>query len=291
VAVNHLRHGRYCEKHDAESNSRALCAAVKDYIEPSLEAYRRVSLGGADGAIVYRTGNYRLVRKAFYSALNHGWAYCVDGAPGTRKTFLLRSLITELERAEICKNGQGRRAHYVRCRRGIRPLNLTQRIAMACGLPSRGQIDQLIRKVQFHFVTRRVLLVFDEAQHLDDDCIETVRELLDMPPFIGVLFAGSHDLKRIFDRLDLEQWRSRLQNRIELKNGVSRDEAQQILTSELGEQISNKELESLLRGFRVKDVRRGHPLNCACDECTYISARSLFFFIDQAKHGQQEGAE
>jgi DNA transposition AAA+ family ATPase len=52
-----------------------------------------------------------------------------------------------------------------------------------------------------------VLLVFDEAQHLSIECLETLRELLDQPPHCGLLFAGTHELEEIFTRqaLELEQ--------------------------------------------------------------------------------------
>jgi DNA transposition AAA+ family ATPase len=50
-------------------------------------------------------------------------------------------------------------------------------------------------------------LVFDEAQHLSIECLETLRELLDQPPHCGLLFAGTHELEAIFTRqaLELEQ--------------------------------------------------------------------------------------
>ncbi len=47
-------------------------------------------------------------------------------------------------------------------------------------------------------------LVFDEAQHLSLECLETLRELLDQPPHCGLLFAGTHELEAIFTRQALE---------------------------------------------------------------------------------------
>jgi hypothetical protein len=44
---------------------------------------------------------------------------------------------------------------------------------------------------------RKVLLVFDEAQHLSIACLETIRELLDQPPHCGLLFAGTHELEHL----------------------------------------------------------------------------------------------
>jgi len=48
--------------------------------------------------------------------------------------------------------------------------------------------------VRFDFNDRKVLLVFDEAQHLSIDCLETIRELLDQPPHCGLLFAGARPM-------------------------------------------------------------------------------------------------
>jgi DNA transposition AAA+ family ATPase len=45
---------------------------------------------------------------------------------------------------------------------------------------------------------RRALLVFDEAQHLSIECLETLRKLLDQPPHCGLLFADTHELEEIF---------------------------------------------------------------------------------------------
>jgi hypothetical protein len=285
VALNHFRHGRYGLGNVSDSSELNVCAKLKDYCEPRLAAFTSGAvIGGRSGSgAVYRTGNYQLVRKAVFSAVNHGWTYCIDGAPGTRKTFLLRAAIAEIELADAAKNGHGRRVFFVRVRRKASPQGLLQSICLACGIPIRGTIDQLLRKIQFHFADRKMALVFDESQRMSEDCIEIVRDLLDLPPYIGMVFAGSHDIQRVFRSLDMEQWRSRVQKTVELTVGVTREEVAEIMRAELGEQPSKKELDGLIAGFRVKDVRRGHDLNCSCDGCTYISARELFFFIEQIK--------
>src|ERR1019366_9611530 len=68
---------------------------------------------------LYETENVRLLRRYFYEALDHGRAYYLYGAPGTQKTYVLQHLIAELNRSEIAKNGEGRRAYYVYVRQGI----------------------------------------------------------------------------------------------------------------------------------------------------------------------------
>ena len=54
--------------------------------------------------------------------------------------------------------------------------------------------------LRFDVSQRKVLLVFDEAQHLSIECLETIRELLDQPPHCGLLFAGTRKLEEIFTR-------------------------------------------------------------------------------------------
>jgi len=270
AAINLYRAGKY--KGD-EKGTLAIRAAIKEYIEGHRDQARR------DLGKLYRKRNYQMLRKAFYGALDHGWAYCVYGPPGTQKSYVAEALIEDLRQQDAAKNGSARRVAYVYCRAGIKPMNLLQRIGIAAGMPSQGRVDQLIRKLQFHFSSRRVLLVLDEAQHLDDDCVEVVRELLDRPPYFGLLFMGSHDLQKIFQRLEMEQWRSRLQKAIELP-GLDEEEATEIIAAELGTR-PKAAVEKMIASSRVRDLRRG-------PDYTYISARSLFFAIEQVK--RLEGA-
>jgi DNA transposition AAA+ family ATPase len=286
-AVTLFRMGRYGERAPGvESNSSALRAKLKEFIEPFFDAYESASR--ERNCTVYRTGNYQLVRKAFYKAVDHGRAYCVDGAPGTRKTFLLKTLIRELRQLDAAKNGHGRRAVYVRCRYGIQPKAMLQRIANALGVPSRGDIDQLVRKIQFHLMARRAVLVLDEAHLLGIECLEVLRELLDEPPYIGLVLAGSHEIQERFRQLQMEQWRSRVPKTIELRKGVERDEAIAMICGELGDRYPKTELKQIVESFRVQDFRRQHARTCRCDECSYISARSLFIWIDEVRMGLQQ---
>lgn len=283
VAIANFRTCRYNDNvPGVESNTAALRVRLKEFIEPKLEAYNAAGVAGS--CAIYRTGNYQLIRKAFFNALDRGWAYCLDGAPGTRKTFPLRSLVAEVVESEANKRGS-RKAIYVRCRIGIRPQALLQKACCALGLPARGTIDQLLRKIQFHLMGHRAVLVLDEAQLLGIDCLETVRELLDMPPYIGLIFAGSHDLQERFKALQMEQFRSRLQKTIELRAGVTESEALDMIVGELGEGYARSELRGVIRTFRVQDPRRGHARSCRCDECSYISARSLFNWTEQVRLG------
>jgi DNA transposition AAA+ family ATPase len=237
-------------------------------------------LGGGDVAEgrLYETENVRLLRKYFYAALDNGFAYYVDGGPGSQKTFVVQHLIAELNRKEISKNGSGRRAYYVYCRAEMTPRAFLKRIAEACAVSGAGDIDRIIRTLRFEFQKRRVVICLDEAQHLERSipCLETVRELLDRPPYFGLLFSGSHGLRDMFEKraLVLEQWTSRLRAGKSLP-GIQRDEAFDIIRGELGAQPKER-VEKLIRGAVTRDLRAGA-------EHTYISARRLFWSLREIK--------
>ena len=203
------------------SNDGSIRAAIRDFIAAHPIATPVISSGK-----LYETENVRLLRRYFYEALDHRRAYYLYGAPGTQKTYVLQHLIAELNRSEIAKNGEGRRAYYVYVRQGIRSLDLMKRVAESCGAIGLGTVDRILRNLRFDLSQRKVLLVFDEAQHLSIECLETLRELLDQPPHCGLLFAGTHELEAIFTRqaLELEQWRSRFHAGQALP-GISEEEA------------------------------------------------------------------
>ena len=109
-----------------------------------------------------------------------------------------------------------------------------KRVATACGTQSDTAIDRAIHNLRFDFRGARVVLYFDEAQHLSIDCFEVVRELLDEDPRFSLCFAGSHELDRIFARFagTLEQLERRISDKITLP-AITADEAAGILKSEL----------------------------------------------------------
>jgi hypothetical protein len=45
-----------------------------------------------------------------------------------------------------------------------------------CGALGLGTVDRILRNLRFDLSQRKVLLVFDEAQHLSIECLETIRE-------------------------------------------------------------------------------------------------------------------
>jgi len=266
----HFLNGHYSQ---VSSNDRNIRAAIRDFIATHPIAAPVISSGK-----LYETENVRLLRKYFHEALDHSRAYYVYGAPGTQKTYVLQHLIAELNRSEIAKNGEGRRAYYIYVRQGIRSLDLMKRVADSCGSIGLGTVDRILRNLRFDLSQRNVLLVFDEAQHLSIECLETIRELLDQPPHCGLLFAGTHELEEIFTRqaLELEQWRSRFHAGQSLP-GISEEEAAEIVHSELGLGLSQRKIQKLIAKSQITDLRNG-------GKHSYVSARRLFWVIREL-HG------
>lgn len=274
VSLRFFLDGNY---HSVAANDRPICAAIVDFIH----AHPVATVSQAEGKL-HVTENVRLIRKYFYEALDRRCAYFFRGAPGCQKTFVLEHLIAELNRGEISKNGHGRRSYYVYCRQGIRPVDLLKRIAEAAGSIGTGTADRILRNLRFDFGNRKVLLVFDEAQHLDVPCLETVRELVDRAPYCGMLFAGSDELEKTFQRLDMEQWASRLRQGSELP-GISAEEALTIVSAELPG-TRTEAANRLIDSCYSKDLRKGR-------EVKYISARTLFWSIAKIQERQAEKAK
>jgi DNA transposition AAA+ family ATPase len=253
VSLHFFIQGRY------QGNPAHICTALHDFmgqhpIAPATEIEGKL----------YETANVRTLRRIFYECLDKQRAGVVYGGPGSQKTFGLEHLIAELNCQELAKDE--RRAYCVYCRQGIRPRQLLKRIAKACGSSAVGDTDRVLDNLLFDFGKRKIVIVFDEAQHLDVDCLETVRELLDRLK-CGLLFAGSHDLIRTFKRsIELEQWNSRLRTAEELP-GITDNEALSIVREELGD-INERKQAMLLKAARVPDIR---------SKSEYISARRLFF--------------
>jgi DNA transposition AAA+ family ATPase len=157
-------------------------------------------------------------------------------------------------------------------------------MAEACGTLAAGDSRRVIKNLYFDFRSRRALIIFDEAQHLSVPCLETVRELHDLPPHFGLLFAGSHQLERMFTRhaLELEQWNSRFHAGRCLP-GITDGEAEQIICAELGARANKHVVERLLKASRAKALS-------SQGQHEYISARRLFNTLRDLKEQSQEAS-
>jgi hypothetical protein len=261
--------------HVISADDSQICQAVVDFITTNPITQQTT----ANGKKLYATTNARLIRRYFYEALDKGRAYLLRGAPGTQKSEVISHLVAELNQSEIRKNGHGRRAYPVYCGEGIRPTQLMKEVAIAASSSSMGDTRRIFRNLRFDLSGRRVLFIFDESQHLNIACLETIRELLDRPPHCGLLFLGSHEIENTFNRLDMEQWGDRVRQAIELP-GIQEEEAAEIITAELGEYPESK-IRKLIKQCYGTDLRKGR-------EVQYISARKLFFAIDAIKERRLE---
>ncbi len=251
--------------YNASADAR-MCAAAREFIAEHPIARQRVI------GTLHETENVRLLRKYFCRALEQHRAYYVYGAPGTQKSYVLQRLVTDLN-----QSSNGKRAYYIYVRYGIRPSDLLKRVAAAVGAITLGSVDRVLRNLSLEFEGHQVLLVFDEAQHLSVECLETLREVLDQPPHCGLLFAGSHQLEEIFTRqaIQLEQWKSRFYAGQPLP-GVNEEEAASIIRGELGSDYPLSKVSKLIKKCRVADLRKG-------TEHSYVSARRLFWALRDLK--------
>ena len=255
--------GRYDNNCPREANTLNLRAVLKEYIDLH-EIEASVALRGAH----HSTKDFVAVRRSALNALDRGTAYLLDGPPGTQKTWILRQIEREINARKDA------RAIYVYARVDHSPLSFLREVCVCADLSYRGQIDQLIRKLRFFLGNGRTLLMVDEAQHLGMSGLEVLRQLLDLPPYFGVILAGSHDLTQRLSHWQMEQWRSRLR-KTHFLNGLSEEEAQRILVEELGT-LGPEAVRRTIDNSRSQSSRNGKTFE-------YISARWLFHSIEAAK--------
>lgn len=239
---------------------------------------------------LYETANVRTIQETFERLLPRPVAYMIYAPPGSQKSFVLEHQVAKLNMAEMAKPN-GTRAFYVYARARIRPRDLIRRVAVACGSPSASELDKMLNNLRFEFRHQRVLLVIDEAQHLDIDCFETLRELLDRPPHFSLLFAGSHDLKRKFDEFSatLEQWNSRIIAKVRLP-GLEREEAAGIIQREIGDLLAEGHTKSEARILIDRLIKTSTVPDAFEGNRTYINVRTLTNALNQIRATAEAGA-
>ncbi len=260
------------------------CRAIEDYIDANPIAPPQEFFGE-----LYDTANVRVIRETIQSLLvGRPRAYMIYAPPGSEKTFAVKHEVARLNREEIAKNGHGRRAFYLYAEDQMRPTQLIKQIAIACGSSAVGDKVRIANNLAYDFRTRRVLLVIDEAQHLDKHCLEAARRLLDEPPHFSLLLAGSHDLHHTLDRLaeTLEQLNSRIIKRV-LLPGVTRAEARGITQREIGHLLPSgakgeATVDLMIDGATIRDAYNGNK--------KYINIRTLTNSLDEFKDAKAQRA-
>lgn len=255
--------GSYCAHNGADSNTLSVRAALKQVMDRHEIAHTPPAAGAH-----HETREYSAIRRSMLECLSQGTACLVDGPPGTQKTYTFRRVAEEINR------GHQGRAVYVYTDDRMSPQSFLIECCIQAGIPSRGHIQQLLRKLAFFLGAQRTLFVVDEVQHLDVHGMEILRHLLDTPPYFGVALGGSHEVSLRLKDWRMEQWRSRLRRAHQL-SGLSGAEARKILAAELGE-LDAEDAAAAIADATVKAVRERK-------EFSYISARNLFFAIEGAK--------
>lgn len=246
------------------------------------------------------TEGSREITRCFEEAVDEGINSLVYGPPSAEKSFVLENLIQQRRAAG------NNDAFYVYCDPNIPPLAMLKRLAREAEtwIPRAWMCEQYMAALVSAFDARPhpPALIFDEAQHLPVTTLEFIRAIHDRTRRknrhgCGIILAGSHNLFRDFmhpqRRPRLEQWLSRLPNRVQLA-GMSREEALGIAARAWGNgkraKFAPAHEERILAACRVADpYATDADGNALRDEKgkptlrTYYSARRLLHFIRQQK--------
>jgi DNA transposition AAA+ family ATPase len=228
IGYNHNTLQQYMNGHYAKiASASRIEAAILGFLSENALAPEGTFTGH-----IYETGAVKLMRNVFTRLLERPQVYMIYAPPGSGKTEIGRHLIAQHNELR----GPKAKSFIFRvyCRARISPRDLMKRVATACGTQADTAIDRAIHNLRFDFRGARVVLYFDEAQHLSIDCLEVIRELLDEEPRFSLCFAGSHELDKIFARFagTLEQLERRISDKVTLP-AVTAEEAAGILRSEL----------------------------------------------------------
>lgn len=286
--LHRLLSGSY---HQISGNDRSIRKALIEFMTAN-----PIGVIESVGGTFYETENTAVLREQFRYCLaldkKRGRTGCVYGAPGEQKTHTIEYLVAELNREYLHVEDRPR-AFYIYCSQDERPLSLTNKMLRAAGVPRAGRIENNFANLRFLLRRHRCLFVFDEAQHLSLSCLEIIRELHDLKPHFGVLLAGSHRLRQLFNRhaAEMEQWHSRISAAVELP-GISRATLERIVRAELGGgmQLNTPEaqeaIDELLNSANVSDTFSGKKGK------RYYNVRTVFNSIERLKDAiaEQEGA-
>jgi len=234
-----------------------------------------------------KTKSYTILRECLLEAVDEGSNSIVYGPPSSEKSFLLEHLCKELNAANPSA------AVYGYCGPRCTEKHVWLTIAEAAGIQIRSSLrwaarHAVISAMRTH--SRPPAIVLDEAQHLDVDALEAVRQLHDLTrrpdrPGCGVILAGSHRLLQEFlhpaRRPRLEQMLSRFPNRLQLC-GMGKDECLLLAAKALGNgkpaKLSETQQKALLARCEVIDPyftgEDGKP-----QARNYYSCRRLLSFV------------
>lgn len=237
-----------------------------------------------------KTKTYRKLKECMEDACE-GVNAIVYGPPSSEKSFSLKYLCRVLALS-------GRPTIYVYCGPRCTERHMWLSVAGAAGIAIRSSLRWACRHAVLTAIQKMAVLpviVFDEAQHLDVDALEGVRELHDLTERddrkgCGVILAGSHRLLAEFlhpqRRGRLEQMLSRFPRRLQL-DGMAKEEILTLAAKAFGNgkraELTEPQKKALLESCSVDDP---YFINAAGkpELRTYYSSRRLLEYIRQQKN-------
>jgi DNA transposition AAA+ family ATPase len=240
---------------------------------------------GAQEKLLLQTKTYRILRARLTEAAEEGVNAIIYGPPSSEKSHVLEHLCEQFRDA-------GKPVVYAYCPPRCTLNFLYRTIADAAGIATRSTLRWACRYAVLKEL-RAPALVLDEAQHLDMDSLEAVREVYDVLRRAGrpcgIILAGSHNLLREIQRRAiggrLEQMLSRFGYRVQLE-GMSEKEIVSLASKAFGNgkpaKLSDEQQKILLKRCEVVDPYfigddgKGVPR-------TYYSSRRLLEYVRQTK--------
>lgn len=235
------------------------------------------------------TKSYRVLKERLEEAMD-GINAIVYGPPSTEKSFVLEALCRKFRAAR-------REVIYVYCGPRCTLTQLYRTIAAAAGIEVRSHHRWGCRYAVLTYLQSRPeppAIVLDEAQHLDVDALEGVRELHDLTPRddrrgCGIILAGSHRLLQEFlspsRRPRLEQMLSRFPYRVQLQ-GMTKEEILTLAAKAFGNGkpavLSEAQKNALLERCAVDDPYHLGP-DGKPEARKYYSSRRLIEYVRQQR--------
>ncbi len=239
---------------------------------------------------VQQTKSYRLLEERLEEAIEEGINAIVYGPPSSEKSFVLENLCQQFRAA-------GKPVIYVYCGPRCTEGHLYRSIAAAAGIETRSTLRWACRYALLKYLqacAKLPVIILDEAQHLELDALEGIRQIHDLTRRdgrrgVGIILAGSHSLLREFlnpaRRRRLEQMLSRFSHRIQLE-GMSKTEILTLAARALGNgkpaTLSPAAQKMLLERCTVDDPYFVGPEGRPAPR-SYFSSRRLLEYIRQQK--------
>ena len=245
------------------------------------------------------TRSFLKVQQHVDEAFELGVNSLIYGPPSSEKSFALKAAAERLRSA-------GKPVIYAYCGPRCTESYLYRTIAEAAAIPVRSSLRWACRyAVIAHLQAQPKLpaIILDEAQHLDIDALEGVRQIHDLTSRVGrergcgIVLAGSHGLLHYFlnpqRRLRLEQLLSRIPHRVQLE-GMSKDEVLTLAARAFGNgkpaKLSEAQQKVLLQECSVVDPYHIDS-NGKSSSQSYYSSRRLLEFVRQQLTGKSAMAK